>query len=89
MGKWQNLRYTNSIIMEGTENIETYAKAVTENLQKLLNENERILAILSDENPELADQIMRDINDSMKAMKTNDINRINQIYERYADNRTK
>jgi len=75
--------------MEGTENIETYAKAVTENLQKLLNENERILAILSDENPELADQIMRDINDSMKAMKTNDINRINQIYERYADNRTK
>jgi len=89
LGKWQNLRYTNSIIMEGTENIETYAKAVTENLQKLLNENERILAILSDENPELADQIMRDINDSMKAMKTNDINRINQIYERYADNRTK
>lgn len=75
--------------MEGIENIETYAKAVTENLQKMLNENEKILAILSDENPELADQIMRDINDSMKAMKTNDINRINQIYERYADNRTK
>lgn len=75
--------------MEGIENIETYAKAVTENLQKMLNENERILAILSNENPELADQIMRDINDSIKAMKTNDINRINQIYERYADNRTK
>ena len=75
--------------MEGIDNIETYAKAVTENLQKMLNENEKILAILSDENPELADQIMRDINDSMKAMKTNDINRINQIYERYADNRTK
>jgi len=75
--------------MEGIDNIETYAKAVTENLQKLLNENERILAILSDENPELADQIMRDINDSMSAMKTNDINRINQIYERYADNRNK
>lgn len=67
------------------EDIETYTKAITENLQKLLSENERILALLSNENPELSDKIMKDINDSMKAMKNMDMEKINQIYERYAD----
>jgi len=68
------------------DDISAYVKGITDNMQKLLQENERVLNILSAENPELADQIMRDVNDSMKAVKTNDINRINQIYERYANN---
>lgn len=71
------------------ENIETYTKAITENLQKMLTENERVLALLSTENPELADQIMKDINDSMRAMKNMDLEKINQIFERYADNHNK
>ena len=71
------------------ENIELYTKAITENLEKLLMENEKVLAILSTEKPELADQIMRDVNDTIKAMKTNDIDRINKIYERYANNTNK
>jgi hypothetical protein len=71
------------------ENIELYTKAITENLEKLLMENEKVLAILSAEKPELADQIMRDVNDTIKAMKTNDIDRINKIYERYANNTNK
>ena len=71
------------------EDITTYTTAITENMQKLLQENEKVLAILSQEKPELADQIMRDVNDAMKAVKTNDINRINQIYERYADTTNK
>jgi len=68
------------------DDISAYVKGITDNMQKLLQENERVLNILSAENPELADQIMRDVNESMKAVKTNDINRINQIYERYANN---
>lgn len=71
------------------ENIEIYTKAVTENLQKMLAENERILGLLSSENPEMADKIMKDINDSMRAMKNMDLEKINQIYERYADNHNK
>jgi hypothetical protein len=71
------------------DNIETYTKAITENMEKLLMENEKVLQILSSEKPELADQIMRDVNDTIKAMKTNDLDRINQIYERYANNTDK
>ncbi len=71
------------------ENIEIYTKAVTENLQKMLAENERILGLLSSENPEMADKIMKDINDSMRAMKNMDLEKINKIYERYADNHNK
>jgi hypothetical protein len=71
------------------DNIETYTKAITENMEKLLIENEKVLQILSSEKPELADQIMRDVNDTIKAMKTNDLDRINQIYERYANNTDK
>jgi len=71
------------------EDITTYAKAITENMEKLLAENNKILILLSSENPELADQIMQDVNDTMKAVKANDMNQINKIYERYADNITK
>jgi hypothetical protein len=71
------------------DSIETYTKAITENMEKLLMENEKILQILSSEKPELADQIMRDVNDTIKAMKNNDIDRINQIYERYANHTDK
>jgi hypothetical protein len=71
------------------DNIEIYTKAITENLQKLLAENERTLALLSSENPDMADKIMKDINDSMRAMKNMDLDKINQIYERYADNHNK
>lgn len=71
------------------DNIETYTKAITDNLQKLLAENERILALLSSENPEMADKIMKDINDAMRAMNNMDLDKINQIYERYADNHNK
>ena len=67
------------------DDIQKYAKAITENMEKLLRENEKVLAILSTEQPELADQIMRDVNDTIKAMKTNDLERINKIYERYAN----
>jgi len=71
------------------DDILTYAKAIKENMEKLLIENEKVLAILSTENPELADQIMRDVNDTIKAMNTNDIDRINKIYERYANTTNK
>ena len=71
------------------DDILTYAKAIKENMEKLLIENEKVLAILSTENPDLADQIMRDVNDTIKAMNTNDIDRINKIYERYANTTNK
>jgi hypothetical protein len=71
------------------DDILTYAKAIKENMEKMLIENEKVLSILSNENPELADQIMRDVNDTIKAMKTNDLDRINQIYERYANTTNK
>ena len=66
--------------------INNYVETITKNLEKLLQENEKMLAILAQENPEKADQIMQDIRETMEAVKTNDINRINKIYERYADN---
>ena len=71
------------------DDVLTYAKAIKENMEKLLIENEKVLAILSTENPDLADQIMRDVNDTIKAMNTNDIDRINKIYERYANTTNK
>jgi hypothetical protein len=67
------------------ENINTHVEAITKNLEKLLRMNDEILAVLAQENPEKADQIMRDIHETMDAVKSNDINRITQIYERYAD----
>lgn len=70
------------------DNIEKITSQIQINLQKLLNENEKILALLSSENPELADKLIRDVNDTMSAVKTNDINKINQILDRYADNTT-
>jgi tRNA C32,U32 (ribose-2'-O)-methylase TrmJ len=66
--------------------INIYVEAITQNLEKLLNENEKMLALLSEQDPEKADQIMRDIRETMAAVKSNDINRINQILERYANN---
>ena len=71
------------------DDILTYARAIKENMEKMLIENEKVLAILSTENPDLADQIMRDVNDTIKAMNTNDIDRINKIYERYANTTNK
>lgn len=70
------------------DNIAKITSQIQINLQKLLNENEKILALLSSENPELADKLIRDVNDTMSAVKTNDINKINQILDRYADNTT-
>ena len=66
--------------------INNYVEAITKNLEKLLHENEKMLALLAEQDPEKADQIMRDIRETMEAVKSNDINRINKIYERYADN---
>jgi len=66
--------------------INNYVEAITKNLEKLLHENEKMLALLPEQDPQKADQIMRDIRETMEAVKSNDINRINKIYERYADN---
>lgn len=66
--------------------INKYVETITQNLEKLLHENEKMLALLAEQDPEKADQIMRDIRETMEAVKSNDINRINKIYERYADN---
>jgi ElaB/YqjD/DUF883 family membrane-anchored ribosome-binding protein len=66
--------------------INNYVEAITKNLERLLHENEKMLALLAEQDPEKADQIMRDIRETMEAVKSNDINRINKIYERYADN---
>jgi predicted Zn-ribbon and HTH transcriptional regulator len=66
--------------------INNYVEAITQNLEKLLYENEKMLALLAEQDPVKADQIMRDIRETMEAVKSNDINRINKIYERYADN---
>ena len=66
--------------------INNYVEVITQNLEKLLYENEKMLALLAEQDPVKADQIMRDIRETMEAVKSNDINRINKIYERYADN---
>jgi len=66
--------------------INNYVEAITKNLERLLHENEKMLALLAEQDPQKADQIMRDIRETMEAVKSNDINRINKIYERYADN---
>jgi len=67
------------------ENITKHVEAITKNLETLLRMNDEILAVLAQQNPEKADQIMRDIHDTMDAVRSNDINKITQIYERYAD----
>ena len=71
------------------EEIRTYAKTLTEQMQKMLDANDKVLAILSNERPEVADVVIKDINDALRAMKNNDLDKINQIYERYANHITK
>jgi len=68
------------------DNFEEIAKSMTANMQKLLDANERVLNLLSEHDPALADKLIRDVSDTMKAVKKNDINAINKILERYADN---
>jgi hypothetical protein len=70
------------------DNLDEIHKSLTQNMQKLLDANEQVLNILSEHDPELADRLIRDVSETMKAVKTNDINRINKILERYADNDT-
>jgi hypothetical protein len=70
------------------ENLDEIHKSLTQNMQKLLDANEQVLNLLSEHDPELADRLIRDVSETMKAVKTNDINRINKILERYADNDT-
>ena len=70
------------------ENFDEIAKSMTASMQKLLDANQKVLNLLSEHDPELADRLIRDVSDTMKAVKTNDINRINKILERYADNDT-
>jgi len=70
------------------ENLDEIQKSLTQNMQKLLDANERVLNLLSEHDPELADRLIRDVSETMKAVKTNDINRINKILQRYADNDT-
>jgi hypothetical protein len=70
------------------ENIDEIHKSLTQNMQKLLDANEQVLNLLSEHDPELAHRLIRDVSETMKAVKTNDINRINKILERYADNDT-
>jgi hypothetical protein len=71
------------------DEIRTYAKTLTEQMQKMLDANDKVLAILSNERPEVADVVIKDINDALRAMKNNDLDKINQIYERYANHITK
>jgi hypothetical protein len=70
------------------ENFDEIAKSMTASMQKLLDANQKVLNLLSEHDPELADRLIRDVSDTMQAVKTNDINRINKILERYADNDT-
>ncbi len=61
---------------------------MTANMQKLLDANEQVLNLLAQHDQALADRLIRDVNETMKAVKKNDINAINKILERYADNDT-
>jgi hypothetical protein len=70
------------------DNFQEIAKSMTANMQKLLDANEQVLNLLAQHDQALADRLIRDVNETMKAVKKNDINAINKILERYADNDT-
>jgi len=64
-------------------------KAIAENLKKslaqLVDLNELTLAKIANEHPGKVDQMLRDQKATIEAIKSKDINKINELFSKYAD----
>lgn len=65
-------------------------KNITDNLkkslEKLIDLNERTLANIAKQNPTEVDQMLRDQKATIDAIQNKDINKITELFTKYADN---
>lgn len=65
-------------------------KNITDNLKKSLDQlvdlNERTLAKIAQQNPTEVDQMLRDQKATIDAIRNKDINKITELFTKYADN---
>jgi ElaB/YqjD/DUF883 family membrane-anchored ribosome-binding protein len=69
-------------------NVKEHIEQLQKSFQKMLKANEKILKDLPDESRLKVAPIQADINEIMRAVKKGDLNRINEIREKYADSDT-
>lgn len=64
-------------------------KKISENLKKSLKQladlNERTLVKIAKEHPTEVDQMLRDQKATIEAIKNKDLNKINELFSKYAD----
>lgn len=81
MGKCKGSNFKNKLM----DDILKIVEQTTKNLELLLEKNNQILNILAKDEPQKADEIMRDVNETMSALKNNDSQKINDLMEKYAN----
>lgn len=65
------------------------AKDLKKNIQKMSKMNESILNQIREESPDQVNEILKDHKLVMKAIKNGDVDALNQLHSRYADNSNK
>ena len=68
------------------DEFKTIAEQLKKSLEKLVDLNERTLAKIAQQNPTEVDQILRDQKATIDAIRNKDINKLNELFTKYADN---
>ena len=71
------------------EDFSKIAKELKKNIKKMTKMNESILNEIREQSPEQVNQILKDNKLVMKAIKNRDIDALNNLHSRYADNSNK
>ena len=82
MGQWKSIDNSDKRIMDEFKNITDNLK---KSLEKLVDLNERTLAKIANENPTEVDQMLRDQKATIDAIRNKDINKITELFTKYAD----
>lgn len=71
------------------EDFSKIAKDLKKNIEKMSKMNESILAQIKEESPEQVNQILKDNKLVMKSIKNGDVDALNKLHLRYANNSNK
>lgn len=82
MGQWKSIDNSDKRIMDEFKSITDNLK---KSLEKLVDLNERTLAKIANENPTEVDQMLRDQKATIDAIRNKDINKITELFTKYAD----
>ena len=67
------------------EDVLKIVEQTTKNMEMLLEKNNEILNILAKDEPQKADEMLQDMNATINAMKTGDLEKINELLGKYAN----